>query len=81
MQIDQSEDRERRMSPVIDVHTHMLSKEWLALLEKHGKPRYSVKAVAGGLHAIHLEGAPFMTPVPNPRHRRGAPETRCRESR
>lgn len=43
----------------------MLSKEWLALLEKHGKPRYTVKPVAGGLRAIHLEGSPFMTPVPN----------------
>ena len=53
------------MSQVIDVHTHMLSKEWLALLEKHGKPRYTVKPVAGGLRAIHLEGSPFMTPVPN----------------
>jgi len=53
------------MSPVIDVHTHMLSKEWLALLEKHGKPRYTVKTVAGGLRAIHLEGAPFMTLLPN----------------
>lgn len=53
------------MSPVIDVHTHMLSREWLALLQKHGRPRYTVKAVAGGLRAIHLEGSPFMTPVPN----------------
>jgi aminocarboxymuconate-semialdehyde decarboxylase len=53
------------MSPVIDVHTHMLTKEWLALLEEHGKPRYTVKPVVGGLRAIHLEGAPFMTPVPN----------------
>jgi len=43
----------------------MLSKEWLTLLEKHGKPRYTVKPVAGGLRAIHLEGSPFMTPVPN----------------
>jgi len=53
------------VSQVIDVHTHMLSKEWLTLLEKHGKPRYTVKPVAGGLRAIHLEGSPFMTPVPN----------------
>ena len=53
------------MSPVIDVHTHMLSKEWVALLEKHGKPRYAVKVVPGGLRAIHLEGAPFMTLLPN----------------
>jgi aminocarboxymuconate-semialdehyde decarboxylase len=52
-------------SPVIDVHTHMLTKEWLGLLEQHGGPRYSLKEVAGGLKAIHLDGSPFMTPVPN----------------
>ena len=52
------------MSPVIDVHTHMLNREWLRLLEQHGRPRYTLKAVAGGLRAIHLDGAPFMTPVP-----------------
>jgi aminocarboxymuconate-semialdehyde decarboxylase len=51
-------------SPVIDVHTHMLNTEWLALLERHGGPRYTVKEVAGGRRAIHLDGAPFMTPVP-----------------
>jgi aminocarboxymuconate-semialdehyde decarboxylase len=53
------------MSPAIDVHTHMLNREWLALLEKHGKPRYTLKTMPGGLRAIHLDGAPFMTPVPN----------------
>ena len=53
------------MSAVVDVHTHMLSKEWMALLEKHGKPRYTVEPVVGGMRVIHLEGAPFMTPVPN----------------
>ena len=52
------------MSPVIDVHTHMLNNEWLKLLEKHGRPRYTLKTVAGGLRVIHLHGAPFMTPVP-----------------
>ncbi|HWI36358.1 MAG TPA: amidohydrolase family protein [Burkholderiales bacterium] len=52
-------------APVIDVHTHMLTKEWLSLLEQHGGPRYSLKEVAGGLKAIHLDGSPFMTPVPN----------------
>ena len=51
------------MNPVIDVHTHMLNDEWLKLLEKHGRP-YSLKTVTGGLRAIHLDGAPFMTPVP-----------------
>lgn len=51
------------MSPVIDVHTHMLNNEWLKLLEKHGG-KYTLKTVTGGLRAIHLDGAPFMTPVP-----------------
>ena len=48
-------------SPVIDVHTHMLTNEWVSLLEQHGGPRYTLKTVAGGLRAIHLDGAPFMT--------------------
>ena len=52
------------MRPVVDVHTHMLNQAWLKLLEKHGRPRYTLKAVTGGLRAIHLDGAPFMTPVP-----------------
>ncbi len=52
------------MSPVIDVHTHMLTAEWLRLLEQHGAPRYTLGEVRGGLRAIHLDGAPFMTPVP-----------------
>jgi aminocarboxymuconate-semialdehyde decarboxylase len=52
------------MSPVIDVHTHCLTEAWFALLQEHGGPRYTVKAVTGGLRAIHLDGAPFMTPVP-----------------
>ena len=51
-------------SPVIDVHTHCLTEAWFALLQRHGAPRYSVNAVAGGMRAIHLDGAPFMTPVP-----------------
>ena len=52
------------MSPVIDVHTHMLNHAWLKLLEQHGRPRYALKSVTGGLRAIHLDGTPFMTPVP-----------------
>ena len=51
-------------SPVIDVHTHCLTEAWFDLLKQHGGPRYTVKAVTGGLRAIHLDGAPFMTPVP-----------------
>jgi aminocarboxymuconate-semialdehyde decarboxylase len=52
------------MSPVIDVHTHMLSHDYVSLLEKHGGPNYTLKTVTGGLRAIHLHDAPFMTPVP-----------------
>jgi len=52
-------------SPVIDVHTHMLTHEWVELLAKHGGPTYELKEVKGGLKAIHLDGSPFMTPVPN----------------
>ena len=51
-------------SPVIDVHTHVLTEAWFRLLQDHGGPRYTVKTVTGGLRAIHLDGAPFMTPVP-----------------
>ncbi len=51
-------------SPVIDVHTHMLSEEWVSALKEHGAPRYEIKEVLGGLRSIHLDGAPFMTPVP-----------------
>ena len=51
-------------SPVIDVHTHCLTEAWFQLLQQYGGPRYTVKAVSGGLRAIHLDGAPFMTPVP-----------------
>ena len=51
-------------SDVIDVHTHCLTEAWFALLKQHGGPRYTVKEVRGGLRAIHLDGAPFMTPVP-----------------
>jgi aminocarboxymuconate-semialdehyde decarboxylase len=52
------------MTPAIDVHTHCLTKEWFDLLQQHGGPRYTVREVVGGLRAIHLDGAPFMTPVP-----------------
>ena len=51
-------------SPVIDVHTHCLTEAWFELLQQHGSPRYTVEQVRGGLRAIHLDGAPFMTPVP-----------------
>jgi len=52
------------MSTVIDVHTHCLTDAWFKLLKAHGGPRYTVRQVSGGMRAIHLDGAPFMTPVP-----------------
>jgi aminocarboxymuconate-semialdehyde decarboxylase len=52
------------MSPVVDVHTHCLTEAWFRLLRQHGAPRYTVAPVLGGMRAIHLDGAPFMTPVP-----------------
>ena len=50
--------------PVIDVHTHMLNKEWLELLRRHGRPRYSVQKSMDAAEGIFLDGAPFMTPQP-----------------
>jgi aminocarboxymuconate-semialdehyde decarboxylase len=52
------------MAAAIDVHTHMLNNDYLALLEKHGGPKLTLKEVVGGMRAIHLDDAPFMTPVP-----------------
>lgn len=52
------------MAAVIDVHTHMLTEQYLALLEQHAGPKITLKTVVGGLRAIHVDDAPFMTPVP-----------------
>jgi aminocarboxymuconate-semialdehyde decarboxylase len=48
---------------VVDVHTHMLSEEFLRLLKRHGKG-YQVKKVVGGQTGIFKDGAPFMTLMP-----------------
>ena len=50
--------------PAIDVHTHMLNKEWLELLRRHGSPRYEVRKSMDAPEGIFLDGAPFMTPQP-----------------
>ena len=47
---------------VIDVHTHMLSEEWIQLIKDHGAPRYGVQPSKDGPRAIFWDGAPFMTP-------------------
>lgn len=46
---------------VIDVHTHMLTREYLALLSEHGGEKYDVKPTAAGQESVHREGVPFMT--------------------
>ena len=51
-------------SVAIDVHTHMLHQDWLALLKRRGGPRYTVSPVGRFDDVIHLDGTPFMTPLP-----------------
>ena len=50
--------------PVIDVHTHMLNREWLELIREHGRPRYEIRASLDAKEGIMIDGAPFMTPMP-----------------
>lgn len=47
----------------IDIHTHMLTAEWLDLLVERGGD-YTVTEVLGGSRAIHKGDAPFMTLTP-----------------
>ncbi len=49
--------------PVIDVHTHMLSDQWLQRIREFGGPEYSVKELKGQ-DVIHMHDAPFMTLMP-----------------
>jgi len=46
----------------IDVHSHMLCREWLDLFKAHSAPRFTIKEVVGGKQVIHYDGVPFMTP-------------------
>ncbi|VCU70513.1 Amidohydrolase [Pigmentiphaga humi] len=48
------------MSPVIDVHTHMVSEAWLKLLRDHGGTKYQFRETAD-LPLILCDGAPFFT--------------------
>jgi aminocarboxymuconate-semialdehyde decarboxylase len=52
------------MHPAIDVHSHMLSQEWLDLFKEHSGPRFAILPVVGGKEVIHADGVPFMTPQP-----------------
>lgn len=46
---------------VIDVHTHMMSAQWLDLIKRHGAPKYDVKKTKAGQDSIFMHGAPFVT--------------------
>ena len=52
------------MSPVVDVHTHCLTEAWFDLLQSTADRATRSRPSRAGLRAIHLDGAPFMTPVP-----------------
>lgn len=49
---------------VIDVHTHMLNRDWFGLLRAHGGPHYAAGKTKDGRDCILHEGASFMTPQP-----------------
>jgi aminocarboxymuconate-semialdehyde decarboxylase len=49
---------------IIDVHTHMLNRDWLELIREHGKPRYELRKSLDAPEGIMIDGAPFMTPMP-----------------
>ena len=50
--------------PVIDVHTHMLTLDYLELLRANGTGKYTLKKTRAGQDAVHLYDAPFMTLFP-----------------
>ena len=50
---------------VIDVHTHMLTRDYLAFLDQHGGPKYECKPTRAGQESIFMHGAPFMTLMPS----------------
>jgi aminocarboxymuconate-semialdehyde decarboxylase len=52
------------MSAVIDVHTHMLSDEYLDLLRRYGAPTYTFRTLPGSGEVIDMRGAPFFTLLP-----------------
>lgn len=48
----------------IDIHTHMLSADWVAAIKEHGGPVYSVMTRGDGLERMVERGNPTMTFVP-----------------
>ena len=49
---------------VVDVHTHMLTLDWIELLKTKGGGIYDVKPTRAGQNSIWKDGAPFMTLFP-----------------
>ena len=54
------------MSTVIDVHSHMFTKNWLELLRRHGGPDYEVAPSLDSPDTVHYRGASFN--VLEPQH-------------
>lgn len=48
---------------VIDVHTHMLNRQWLEQLRNHGAPHYEVAKTPDGRDCVRFDGAQFLLPV------------------
>lgn len=53
------------MSIVIDVHTHMVTREYLALLREKGAPKYTFRTLPAGGEVIDKNGSPFFTLLPD----------------
>ena len=49
---------------VIDVHTHMLTREYLVFLEDKGRDTFVCRPSAAGQPTIYREGVPFFTLTP-----------------
>jgi aminocarboxymuconate-semialdehyde decarboxylase len=46
---------------VIDVHTHMLTQDYLSLLDRYGAPKYRRTIDQAGVDTIRCDDAPFFT--------------------
>ena len=46
---------------VVDVHTHMLTLEFLDLMRERSGGKYEIKKTKAGQDTIYHDGAPFMT--------------------
>ena len=53
------------MHIAIDVHSHMLCEEWLALFKAHSGPRFSIRQVTGGKDVIVTFQGPPGQPTPS----------------